>query len=103
MGIVIRGNLFTKMELNSGEQFNAIVIEFLKQKGFHRTLAQMNEELLEESSVNIRDTQIAEPVFLRAGHQLDREYSIFRTWSCASIDIFKEELTFLSFPAFVHW
>lgn len=86
----------------STDPLELIVTEYLRAKGFSKTLMELDCE-----SKELRSSQV--PAHNRDGESghiglvYEQSYSTFKAWVLSAIDIFVDELNLLSFPVFAKW
>jgi transcription initiation factor TFIID subunit 5 len=98
----------------NNKQIDAIVLNYLKRKGYIKTEALFKEEAqiqsLEELASNIQletDLNISNLLFYynvreNSPKRYEESYSAFRNWVYNSLDLYKAELMSILYPLFVH-
>ena len=92
----------------SNDPLDLIVAEYLRARGFSKTLMELDNESKEYRHTlggprgEESGSSVSRPSkHLDAAYQ--QSYSTFKAWTLAAIDIFRYELNFLSFPVFAVW
>lgn len=103
------------------KNIDSLVIQYLISKGYEKSAQQLENELqtissssslafsnnttsTSNNSNNILLTNMISHVLKGVNYNIyDEEYGSFRSWSCSSLDITKNELTIISFPLFIYW
>lgn len=81
---------------------DVFVAEYLKSKGYLKTLAEMDSEA---KSLYRNEPELHKDKAMSAalGRAYEESYSSFKTWVFSSIDPYRTELQYLCFPVFVAW